>query len=162
MSENIVQTVNEAYITGYLKTMELKNEIFEGMEVISGHLTVLVDDKFGKSEVKVNVRQNAKKKDGNDNTLYKSLKTIQGTYKSIDTVGIENADYIRITGELQDNFFFAVDKNDYVENKILKGTFINRVDPKENPSGCKVIIEGMITNIKNQNYELWVEILGIG
>lgn len=159
---DIKQTANEAYVTGYLKTIDLKNEIFDGKEVIGGHLVVLVEDKFGKSEVKVNVRQNAKKKDGNDNSLFKALKTIQSTYKSIDAVGIESADYIRVTGELQDNFFFAVDKNEFIENKVIKGTFINRVEPKENPSGCKAIVEGVVTEIKNKDDELYVEIVGIG
>lgn len=164
LENQIRQTENKAYVIGVLKEkkIDFKPSKKTGRLMAMGHLVVVVDTELGKGEVKVKVQQFADKKDGSANSLYKGLQTVAQTYKSIAEVGEENADLIKIEGQLVDETYYSVNKGDFIEKLEIKGTFINRLTDKSTPHCCKVGFEGYLSKITPKNDELEVELIGIG
>ena len=158
----VQQTNNKAYVVGLLKEkkIEIKNSK-NGKLMAAGHLIVAIDTPSGKSEIKVKVMHMALKKDGSENSLFKGMKTVATTYKASNDTGVENADTIKIEGSLNDETYYSMNKNDFVNLLQIKATFINRVD-KATPHCCKVAFEGFISKITPVEKELDVEIVGIG
>lgn len=156
------QTDNKAYVIGILKEKKIEFKVTTtGRQIAMGHLILIVDTSLGKGEVKVKVMQFADKKDGTPNSLYKGLQTVSQTYKSILEFGEENADTIKIEGQLEDNAYYSANKGDFVESLQIKGTFLNRVDAST-PHCCKIGFEGCITSATPIANELEVQIVGIG
>lgn len=158
------QTENKAYIVGVLKEkkIEFRPSKTSNKLMAIGTLTVVTNTPVGVGEVVVKVQQFAEKKDGKPNTLFKGLQTVQNTYKSIEEFGEENADLIKIEGQLEDGTYYSANKGDFVEKLELKGVFVNRLTDKNTPHCCKVGFEGFISKITPVNEELEVEMIGIG
>lgn len=163
MNNQVTETNNKAFVVGKLKEKKIEfKPNSTGKLMASGHLTVVVDTPTGKGEIKVKVMQNAETKAGGTNTLFKGLQTVANTYKSIQEVGEENADTIKIEGKLEDGTYYNSATDSIKEKVDIRASFINRVDASEQHC-CKVMFEGVITQIMpSTNGSLEVEIVGIG
>ena len=162
MNNQVVQTEKKAVVVGVLKEKKIDFKVSSnGRQMASGKLVVVCDTPLGKGEVEVKVMQFADKKDGTPNSLYKALQTVAQTYKSSLEFGEENADTIKVEGQLEDGTYYSVNKGDFVEKIDIKGTFIKRVEATE-VHCCKVEMEGLISKITPKDKELEVEIIGIG
>lgn len=127
---------NEVWITGVLeeknieiKPVEFTNKISgtkQTTDQISGTLTINVNG----NKIKVSMRANALKTDGNPNGLYAGYKTVKEEYVSRAEAiarGDENlATIIKVKGEL--NPYDAVDKRTFeiYTPMYIKGTYFNR------------------------------------
>lgn len=163
MEENR-QTKNKVILRGILKEkkIEFKNSK-SGKLMGIGKLVVIIDDAMGRSEVEVKVMQMANKANGESNSLFKALQTIENTYKTEEEHGEGNGEYIKVEGSIEDGTYYSVNKEDFVEKLEIRGVFINRDDRNVNPPCCKVAFENYLSKITPRDQgELEVELIGIG
>lgn len=160
---NVRQTENKLFVLGKVKSKKIKQETdAERGLYIAGQIVVATDTVLGKGETKIEFKQFAKKKDGSDNGLYKGLETVAREYKDADTFGIDNADLIKVEGELGDGTYYSAKASRFVEAIRVKGTFFNRLDTEQEHC-CKAGFEGYISEIKTiEGGDLEVTIIGIG
>lgn len=160
------KTENRAFVVGLLKRKELSfKKDSQNRDYVGGSLILLCETPLGIGEVKVRVMQYAITSTGKENTLYKGICTVEKEYKSIEEVGQDNADLIKVEGSIEDNTYFSTKTNEFVESIEIKGVFFNRLDKEKNENlehCCKAGIEGVITKIIPVNDEVEVEITGIG
>lgn len=126
METNIRQANAKVSVEGLLSDMDLKEEMKDGVNVISGKLTLKTSD-VNFVQFPINIRE--KTKAGTDNRAYPGIKTVMNEYKSIASVGEANADIVRTTGEL--NMYHSQNGNDIVS---YKSNFFNRI---ANPADAK-------------------------
>ena len=133
------QLSNTVEIVGTLKTKELEVKTSKaGNQYMSGKLVVLskVDDKLNETAVKVFIMASSK--------LFKGIEAVKNEYKAIDDVGEENADRVRITGELKLNEYYNSQGN-LVQFNEVKGVFFNRLDStNDQPDKAIASIETVI------------------
>lgn len=157
-----IKTQNNVYVVGKLKEKNLTfKQDANGRLMCHGSLTIETNTKLGKGEVKARVFQYALKKDGTENALFKSLQTVENEYKSIVTHGVDEADTIKVDGDIADGTYYSDRKGDFVEKTEIRATFINRVSA-ETEHRCKVVFEGFINSIEPFEDTLKVTVVGIG
>lgn len=120
METNIRQANAKVSVEGLLSEMDLKEEMKDGVNVISGKLTLKTSD-VNFVQFPINIRE--KTKAGTDNRAYPGIKTVMNEYKSVAAVGEADADIVRTIGDL--NLYHSVQSgNDMVS---YKSNFFNRV-----------------------------------
>ncbi|MBX0320326.1 hypothetical protein [Shouchella clausii] len=115
---------NIAHIEGLVKEVRLQEREIKGKNAITGEIEIEVTE----TEVHpVNFFAYEKTKEGEDNGIFSSLKTVMEEYKTITTHGKEEADAVRVdNGRLEVNDY--VDKTGQVRTfPRLSSNFINRV-----------------------------------
>jgi len=122
---NLRQANTKATAVGLLtdKKMEIKTDPKTGEKHIEGTVTVKTSDK---NFITFTVYSKEKKNDKTDNKTYAGLLTVMNEFQSVAEVGDENADYIRVNGQL----------NPYRKNGSefigYRGSFFNRIRNIEN------------------------------
>lgn len=121
--ENLRQLKNNVELVGTIKEIALEVKTSKkGKEYVGGHVEVEVkqEDKIHNHRAKVLVMATSK--------LFKSIMTVMNEYKSIDKHGRDNADRIRIQGEMGLNEYYTSEGQFRSFNEI-KGVFFNRIEP---------------------------------
>lgn len=140
------QMENKVRIEGILSESDWKDRSFQTkdgktIEQITGEIKVRVELKNPDStvstyEVPVYASANKYKKDGTDNPLYKSMCTYRDTFNSIASVGIDQADRVRITqGRIEMNEYYKNGK--LISYPRITTAFINKITAENcNPEAC--------------------------
>lgn len=119
------QADNRVVIEGILVEKEMEIKTLSGnRQAITGKLDIKTDDN---SVHTVEVFSFMLKKDGSENGIAKGLVTIMNDYKTVQEVGEELADKVRVTsGELRKNEYFGQDGTlkSYVQ---FSTNFVNRL-----------------------------------
>ena len=121
-NENLRQLQNSVEVVGKLKSKQLEVKTSKkGNEYMSGSLVVtsVIGDKINEQQIKVFIMKTSK--------LFKGIETVMNEYKSVEEVGSELADRIRVTGELKLNEYYNSNGN-FVQFNEIKGVFFNRVE----------------------------------
>lgn len=141
METNLRQADAKVNVEGVVAEINLNEEMNTtlGCNQVSGYLTVKTSDT---NFVRFNVRMNEKTKAGTENKAYAGIKTVMSEYRSIDAVGEENADKVRVSGDL--NPYHSTQSNQDVLG--YKSNFFNRVIGEYNPH-AEFDVEMFISNI---------------
>ena len=124
-NKELRQLENSVEIVGTLKAKNLKMATSKkGRDYVSGNLIVQseIGDKIHEHRVSVFMMKDSK--------LFKGIETVSKEYKAIEDVGKENADKIRVTGELGLNEWYNRN-GQLIQRNEIKGVFFNRVEPDE-------------------------------
>lgn len=119
------QLQNVVEIVGTLKSKELEVKTSRnGNRFIGGRLIIesRFDNKIQELPVKVFVMETSK--------LYKGIETVKNEYKTIEDHGKENADRIKVTGEIRLNEYYGPDGVLRQYNEI-RGVFFTRLDKND-------------------------------
>lgn len=146
---NLRQANAKAFAEGIVSEIDLKEVVEEGKKRVEGSVTIKTNDtNFIRYSVKVNEKTSA----GADNKTYTGIQTVMNEYKSIATVGEEEADKVRVSGDL--NIYTG-------QNGVVvgyKSNFFNRIknvdefDPKAEFS-VEVFISSMTPEIDSNGEE---------
>lgn len=154
---NLKQSTMKVNVEGVVSEKDLKVVTEEGATKIQGSLTVKTGDT---NFVRFNVNVNEKTKNGTDNKTFAGIKTVLEEYKSIAEVGEEEADKVRVNGDLniytgmngtvvgyKSNFFNRLKNPDEFEPKaeFTVEVFINSINPEVNTDGeetGRVVVNG--------------------
>lgn len=149
MSEiKLPQLVNAVEIVGTLKAIDLEESTAKtsGKKFIKGTVTVssVAGDKV--HEHKISVFQMEKNKKGEVTSIYKGLKTMMAEYKSVEAVGEEAADRIKVTGEIELEEYYNKQDALVSFNKV-KGVFFNRLEEGKDQAdkaiaSIEVVVDG--------------------
>ncbi|UDY80679.1 hypothetical protein [Geobacillus phage GR1] len=135
------QLQNNVEIVGTLKSKELEVKTSKkGNRYMSGKLVIVskFDGKIQEQNVRVFIMESSK--------LFKGIETVKNEYKSIEEHGEENADRIRVTGELTLNEYYNKQGN-LVQFNEVKGVFFNRLDAEnDQPDKAIASIETVVEN----------------
>lgn len=138
------QLQNEVEIIGTLKSKELEVRTSKrtGKEFVTGKLVVLVEetDKIHEIPVRVFAMKTSK--------LFKGIETVSKEYKTIDEVGKENADRIRVTGSIELNEYQNRDGN-LVQFNDVQGIFYNRIEDQSIEDKAIASIEVVVENFED-------------
>ena len=116
---NLRQANAKVKVAGIVSSKELKIEEKEGQKVITGSVSIEVDET---NIVRFFVKADEKKKDGSgDNVAYKGLVTVMNEFKTIADNGREAADRVYVNGDL--NLFTGQNGK---ENIGQRASFFNR------------------------------------
>lgn len=128
METNLRQADAKVNVEGVVSEVSLTEEMSKelGCNQITGYLTVKTNDT---NFVKFNIRVNEKTKAGTDNKAYPGIITVMNEYKSIAAVGEEDADRVRISGDI--NLYHSDQTGQDVVG--YKSNFYNRVINDYNP-----------------------------
>lgn len=154
---NLRQSTAKINCEGIVSEKDLKVVTEEGATKIQGSLTVKTGDT---NFVRFNVNVNEKTKNGTDNKTFAGIKTVMEEYKSIAEVGEEEADKVRVNGDLniytgmngtvvgyKSNFFNRLKNPDEFEPKaeFTVEVFISSITPEVNTDGeetGRVVVNG--------------------
>lgn len=119
---------NNIRVTGTLKAVDLEvkpNKKDPTVRQIMGSITVMVEDKknnrIHEHEINLFAKESSK--------LFKGYNTVRTDFKAADTVGVENADRVQVTGNIDENIYMGSDGK-LKEFNRNRGLFVNRVDAK--------------------------------
>lgn len=144
-------------IVGIVSEKDLKVVTEDGATKIQGSLTVKTDDI---NFIKFNVNVNEKTKAGTDNKTFAGIKTVMEDYKSIAEVGEEEADRVKVNGDInvytgqngtivgyKSNFFNRLkNPEDFVPKaEFAIEVFINSITPEMNTDGeetGRIVVNG--------------------
>lgn len=135
---------NTVEVVGTLKSKDLEVKVARtsGKKYMSGRITVVskVDDKINEQQIRVFIMESSK--------LFKGIETVKNEYKSIEEVGEEEADRIRVTGELDFNQYYNREGK-LVEFNEIRGVFFNRLDVMDESEDRAIatidtVVEGII------------------
>lgn len=146
---NLRQSNAKAISEGIVSEIDLKEVTEEGKKRIEGSVTIKTDDV---NFVRYNVKVNEKTASGADNKTYAGIQTVMNEYKSIAQVGEDEADRVRVSGDLniytgamdgvtrvgyKSNFFNRLKNPDEMEQKaeFTIEVFINSITPEVNSEG---------------------------
>lgn len=123
---NLRQANTKATAVGLLtdKKLEIKTDPKTGEKHIEGTVTVKTSNK---NFITFTVYSKEKKNDKTDNKTYAGLITVMNEFRSVAEVGDENADYIRVNGQL--NPYRGQNGNEIIG---YRGSFFNRIRNVEN------------------------------
>lgn len=166
MATNLRQAEAKVNVEGVVSEIDLKEEFNKelGCNQISGYLTVKTDDT---NFVRFNVRVNEKTKGGTENKVYSGITTVMNEYRSIAQVGAEEADKVRITGDLnlyhsdqngqdvvgyKSNFFNRVTGEYAPHAEFDVEMFIQSITPEMNTDGeetGRLLVKGWVPQYEN-------------
>lgn len=132
MTNQLPQLKNNVEIVGTLKEINLEAAVSKNgsnKKYIKGTVTVTSNHDGKVHEHKVSVFQMEKSKKGDVIKAYKGLQTLMAEAKSIEDFGVENADRIRVSGEVDIEQYFNK-QAEFVEFNKIKGSFFTRLDEK--------------------------------
>lgn len=146
---NLRQSNLKAISEGIVSEIDLKEVTEDGKKRIEGSVTVKTDDV---NFIRYNVKVNEKTAAGTDNKTYAGIQTVMNEYKSIAQVGEEEADRVRVSGDLniytgamdrvtrigyKSNFFNRLKNPDEMEQKaeFVAEVFISSITPEVNTDG---------------------------
>lgn len=156
---NLRQANAKALGEGIVSEIDLKEVVEEGKKRIEGSVTVKTGDT---NFLRYNVKVNEKTKDGGENKTFAGIQTVMNEYKSIATVGEEEADKVRVGGDLniytgqngvvvgyKSNFFNRVKNLDEFEPKaeFTLEMYISSIAPEVNTDGeetGRVVVNGWV------------------
>lgn len=156
---NLRQSNAKIAAEGIVSEKDLKVVTEEGKTRIEGSVTIKTDDT---NFVRFNVRVNEKTNAGAENRTYTGIETVMNEYKSIAEVGEEEADRVRVSGDLniftgqngtsvgyRGNFFNRLKNPDEFEPKaeFSVETFISSITPELNTEGeetGRVVVNGWV------------------
>ena len=138
---NLRQSNLKAISEGIVSEIDLKEVTEDGKKRIEGSVTVKTDDV---NFIRYNVKVNEKTAAGTDNKTYAGIQTVMNEYKSIAQVGEEEADRVRVSGDL--NIFTGA--MDRVTRIGYKSNFFNRLkNPDEMEQKAEFVAEVFISSI---------------
>lgn len=148
-NQNLRELSNTVEIVGTLKSKELQVRTSQaGNRYMSGNVIILsqFDGKVQEQKVKVFIMESSK--------LFKGIETVKNEYKTIDEHGSDNADRIRVTGELTLQEYYNRNGNLVSYNEV-KGVFFNRLDPSNDQpdkaiASIETVVEGFEPILKDQ------------
>lgn len=121
---NLRQAKAKINTVGIVSEKNLKEVVEDGAKRIEGSITVKTSDV---NFVKYNVRVAEKTKAGADNQAYAGIVTVMETYKPISEVGENDADKVKVSGDIN----LYRNKASGEEVVTYKSNFFNRVKPGE-------------------------------
>jgi hypothetical protein len=160
MSETTQTTLRQAENTVIVEGLLLENrlEFTEVNDKVHGKIAAIrgeVDIEVAENEVHtVSFFMKSLKKDGTENGIFNSLSTVKEEYKSVASVGREEADRVRVTsGEIRLNEYYGQDGK-LKSFPQIHSNFINRVKESDeyNPRAefeVEVFVHSVIGEIKN-------------
>lgn len=125
METNLRQANARVSVEGIVSEKSLDIVEENGVKRIEGYITIKTDET---NFVRFNVRVNEKTKDGNVNKTYAGIETVKETYKSIAADGEEEADKVRVNGDI--NLYRGRNGQEFVG---YKSNFFNRVRNEYDP-----------------------------
>lgn len=170
---NIRQTSRELLIIGKLKSKKLtvKKDEDSGLNRLSAsaEFVIVVNTKYGESEIKVWANPKSLTNSGEQNKSYDALIKSCNTLVSYEeTMDINAADLVKVKGTYEDGTFYSVNSDDFIEKGFLKAGFIYKINRTSstgltNEDTSKVGFEGVITSIEpTEDEELKIKMVGIG
>ena len=156
---NLRQSNLKAISEGIVSEIDLKEVVTDGAKSIEGSVTIKTDDT---NFIRYNVKVNEKTKNNTDNKTYAGIQTVKNEYKSIAQVGEDEADRVRVSGDLniytgamdgatrvgyKSNFFNRLKNPDELDPKAEFNIemFISSIAPEVNTDGeetGRVIVNG--------------------
>ena len=138
---NLKQSNAKAISEGIVSEIDLKEVVTDGAKSIEGSVTIKTGDT---NFIRYNVKVNEKTKNNTDNKTYAGIQTVKNEYKSIAQVGEEEADRVRVSGDL--NIYTGA--MDGVTRVGYKSNFFNRLkNPDELDPKAEFNIEMFISSI---------------
>lgn len=138
---NLRQSNAKALSEGIVSEIDLKEVVEEGKKKIEGSVTVKTSDT---NFIRYNVKVNEMTKNNTLNSTYAGITTVMKEYKSIAQVGEDEADRVRVSGDL--NIYTGV--MDGVTRVGYKSNFFNRLkNPDELDPKAEFNIEIFINSI---------------
>lgn len=143
------QLENSVEIIGTLKSKELEVKTSKkGNKFMSGNLVLVckIGDKIHEHKVKIFIMEKAKN--------FKGIETVKNEYKTIEANGLENADRIKVTGELTLNEYYDQGGNLKQFNEV-KGLFFTRLEgeeaaqPDKALASIETVVEGFTPVMKD-------------
>jgi hypothetical protein len=126
-------------VEGIVSEKDLKVVTEDGATKIQGSLTVKTGDT---NFIRFNVNVNEKTKNNTENKTFAGIKTVMDEYKSIAEVGEEEADKVRVNGDL--NIYTGQNGT----NVGYKSNFFNRLkNPDEYDPKAEFTVEMFISSI---------------
>jgi hypothetical protein len=149
-NEALRQLENTVEIVGTLKSKNLEVKTSKkGNKYISGDLVVVskFDNKVQEHKVRVFVMESSK--------LYKGVETVKNEYKTIEDDGEENADRIKVTGELTLNEYYNSQGN-LVQFNQIRGIFFTRLKESDDTKDkaiavIETVVEGFTQELDKEN-----------
>ena len=156
---NLRQANAKAFAEGIVSEIDLKEVTEDGKKRVEGTVTVKTSDT---NFIRYNVKVNEKTKNGGDNKTYAGIQTVMNEYKSIAEVGEEEADKVRVSGDLniytgqngvvvgyKSNFFNRIKNADEFEPKaeFSVEVFISSIVPETTTDGeetGRLLINGWV------------------
>lgn len=156
---NLRQATAKAFAEGIVSEKDLKVVTEEGKTSIEGSVTIKTSDI---NFIRYNVKVGEKTKEGKENKAYAGIQTVMNEYKTIAEVGEEEADKVRVTGDLniytgqngvvvgyKSNFFNRIKNADEFEPKteFTLEMYINSIAPEVNTEGDetgRIIVTGWV------------------
>lgn len=154
MSEAIElkQGKNEVEIIGLMKSIDFEKKEINGQngkrEAITGNAVVEVVDGDKVNNIRVEVFAFQLTKNGSVSKLYTGLQTVSDDYKTIDKDGREQADMVRVQGQLSGNIYASNDEIN--EGTRVQGRFFNRVDDKSTEQSALAQVQMFINGISDK------------
>ena len=154
---NLRQSTAKVECVGIVSEKDLRVVTEDGATKIQGSLTVKTDET---NFIRFNVNVNEKTKNNTDNKTFAGLMTVMEEYKSIAEVGEEEADKVRVNGDLniytgqngtivgyKSNFFNRLKNPDEFEPKaeFTVEVFISSIAPEVDTDGeetGRVVVNG--------------------
>ena len=149
METNLRQADAKVTVVGIVSDKKLEMKTENGVRTIEGTITIKTDDT---NFVQMRVRCADKKKDGSNNKTFTGVMTVMNEYKSIADDGADEADRIRVSGQINlfrsnqngneivsytSNFFSRVKNTQNVEPKaeFEVEMYIEKLVPEVNKDG---------------------------
>lgn len=139
--EIMTQATNRVNIIGKLVSVSHREgKTTTGKNYVSGNLIVRTEQSyFGNdelSEISVSFFSTALTNKGTVNPAYENIQKLR-EFKTVQNVGLDEADTIRITGaSLAENMFIAKASNQLVDTWTVKASFFNKGNSPEVASYC--------------------------
>ena len=149
METNLRQANAKVNVEGIVSEKKLDEVTENGVKRIEGYITIKTDET---NFVRFNVRVNEKTNAGNANKTYAGIETVMNTYKSIAVEGEEEADRVRVNGDI--NLYRS--RNTGQEIVGYKSNFFNRVRNEYEPHAefsVEVFIEKFVPEIDRDGIE---------
>lgn len=146
------QSKNEVEIIGLMKSIDFEKKEINGQngkrEAITGNAVVEVVDGDKINNIRVEVFAFQLTKNGSVSKLYTGLQTVSDDYKTIDKDGREQADMVRVQGQLSGNIYASNDEIN--EGTRVQGRFFNRVDDKSTEQSALAQVQMFINGISDK------------
>ena len=137
---NLRQANSKIVATGYVAEKDLKVEKDEnGVDRIVGYVVLKTSDT---NSVRFGIRASSKTKAGADSKTYPGIQTIMEEYKSIAENGMENADFVTVSGGTLNPYRSANSGNEII---AFQTNFMSREKDKDREMSATMDIELFIS-----------------